>query len=435
MSDRLEQQLNELKNKPQAGAVDSAWLAKNKALLMMQVKNTMPAPIADREAQFAHTVESYRKRWFAPRQSWAMAMRPVFIFALAIIVPFGSWISTVSAARLSVQGDALYGVKIISEKVQLSLTSNKSTKIALHTEFAARRADEVVKLKAQEDVKHDNETKQNIKKTIERLETEIETANVELGALAEAEEPMVVREAARTLDVKSEEIGRVLEKTIDLSVEIPEISEAKELVDGVAVSAVETIVNTREQGEEEENETVDNEIKNTLEDKLKEATSEIDEVLLILDAAANTNTPKIIIEVKNIKDAQDQAEEALAVVKEASESVDSEAFEEAIEKVKEVKRVVNNAQKVAAKIQKESLSAVEEAETEEVVETTTNEGETTESIEEKNTNEETEEQEAQADELQQSEGTVEVDVMDTQESFEPTPTEETVEESAEEVVE
>ncbi len=364
MSDRLEEQLKELKNKPQAGAADSAWLAKNKALLMMQVKNTMPAPVV--EKQLARTVESYKKRWFSPQNRWALAMRPVFVIALAVIIPFGSWISTVNAARLSVSGDALYSVKIISEKVQLAFTSDKSTKIALRTEFAARRADEVVKLKAQPAVTdvEEEEVKENIKKTIERLETEIQTASDELVELAESEEPVIVREAARAVDVKSEEIGRVLEKTAELAVEIPEINEAKELIDEVAVSAVETIVHTRTETEEDnsENEVVDTEIKNTLEDKLKDATSEIDEVLLILDAVASTNTPKLLVEEKELQNAQVQAEEALEVVKEAAESVDSEAFEEAIEKVKEVKTVVNEAQKTAAKLQDESQVAMEETE-------------------------------------------------------------------------
>ena len=182
--------------------------------------------------------------------------------------------------------------------------------------------------------------------------------------LAESEEPVIVREAARAVDVKSEEIGRVLEKTAELAVEIPEINEAKELIDEVAVSAVETIVHTRTETEEDnsENEVVDTEIKNTLEDKLKDATSEIDEVLLILDAVASTNTPKLLVEEKELQNAQVQAEEALEVVKEAAESVDSEAFEEAIEKVKEVKTVVNEAQKTAAKLQDESQVAMEETE-------------------------------------------------------------------------
>ncbi len=393
MSDRLEQQLNELKNKPQAGAVDSAWLSKNKALLMMQVKNTMPAPAVEPVKQLAGTVESYKQRWFAPQnRGFAFAMRPVMVVALAIIIPFGSWISTVSAARLSVPGEALYGVKIITEKVQITLAPSPSSKISLHTEFAARRADEVVKLKAKPaaTAEAEEEIQDFIKETIERLKVEITAVNSELTEMSESEGAEDVREAARTVDVKTEEIGRVLKNSDVLAIDNPEIEGVKELVDEASVNAVEIIVKTVSteeivEGEEviieEGVEAINEEIKSSLEDKLKAAASEIDDVVLALEAASNTNTPRAVAALEDFALVQEQIDEALAVVKEAGESVDSESFEEAIEKVKEATAAVNDAENEVAKIQEATQQTVEvEVVLEEEVDTEAENTTTTEKI-------------------------------------------------------
>lgn len=62
------------------------------------------------------------------------------------VVAVGGWIGAVSASYNSVPGEALYNVKLATEKVQLAAveaTGDKTKTAKLHSEFAERRAGEV----------------------------------------------------------------------------------------------------------------------------------------------------------------------------------------------------------------------------------------------------------------------------------------------------
>lgn len=57
----------------------------------------------------------------------------------------GGWLTTVNAATNSLPGDSLYGLKLITEQMQLRMSSLEERAV-LHTEFAERRLQEVVEL-------------------------------------------------------------------------------------------------------------------------------------------------------------------------------------------------------------------------------------------------------------------------------------------------
>lgn len=370
MSYELKRKLKALSNHTNAGVVDAAWMKKNKELLMMQVKNTVRVTPEVSPESFSAWKRAliFAERFFVTsRRPLVLVARPLVIISLVVALPFSGWISTVNAARLSVSGDELYNVKIISEKVQISLTSNKRTKIALRTEFAARRADEVVKLKANAPEKPESEVHTRIKKTIEKLEEEIKTVDEELDGLSESESPDEVLEAARLVDVKSEEIARVLDKSADID-EIPEIRKAKDLVDEVAVNAVETIIKTKEEGAT----VTDDEIKQSIEGKLQNKEKKIDRVLDDLDyVVASTTVRSTVTEIDENKElqqkAQKQAKTAKEVVVKALESVERSDFGEALEKVKEVDTAVNEAEELLAHLEEDLIEDEDGSDVEEII--------------------------------------------------------------------
>lgn len=83
-----------------------------------------------------------------PQQFVAVAHRVTTVL-LVSGVAVGGWIATVSASYNAVPGDALYNVKLATERVQLvavEATGDKTKTAKLHTEFAERRANEVKKV-------------------------------------------------------------------------------------------------------------------------------------------------------------------------------------------------------------------------------------------------------------------------------------------------
>lgn len=365
-------QFEAIKSRPEAGAVDRAWMNKNKALLMMQVKNTCASDRAETHVEkMAHAGAWWGYR-LTNQRHWMAAVRPLGIVTLIILVPMSGWVSTVNASLLSVPGDTLYGVKIMSEKVQLSLTSNKKTEIALRTEFAVRRADEVVKLQAKPIA--DEQTKGHIQKTIKRLEEEIKTVSTELDKLAQQKDVQDVIEVARNVDTKSGEIVATL-GTGDFKTDIPEITDVKALIDHASVKAVETAVHKLS-----ETGGADEQIKSTIETKLKDAAVEIEKVLFTLQDDKPSSTDRAIdqkqktsIEEKlklaaeavgkalatldydkpsttpKVNESSNAENDALAGTKEVieniSQAVKAEDFEKAVATIKEVQLTLSEAKK------------------------------------------------------------------------------------------
>jgi hypothetical protein len=68
--------------------------------------------------------------------------------ALVLILVFGGATATAFAAQDSLPAEPLYGVKLITEDLRLSLTADPIAEISLLTEFATRRAQEMAQLAA-----------------------------------------------------------------------------------------------------------------------------------------------------------------------------------------------------------------------------------------------------------------------------------------------
>lgn len=137
----------------------------------------------------------------------------------AVVLLLGGWMTTVNAASNSLPGDSLYGLKLITEQVQLRMASLERRAV-LHTEFAERRLNEAVALQQDENVNADN-----VRVAYDGFTREVLSANSDLHAL----------QATGSQDAAST-AGKVEEKLAALDVVLDQSTGAAE-VDDVAQEA------------------------------------------------------------------------------------------------------------------------------------------------------------------------------------------------------
>jgi hypothetical protein len=123
---QLRKELEHLQHVPERGLQASHAGREN---YLAQVRTMKPRPV-----QTNKPVQTGKRR------SWALRMASVIaVLALAL----GSIGGTVYAAQASGPDDLLYGVKILTENIQISLESDPEDRLDLYTQFASRRLTEI----------------------------------------------------------------------------------------------------------------------------------------------------------------------------------------------------------------------------------------------------------------------------------------------------
>ncbi|MBN1584815.1 hypothetical protein JW899_00395 [Candidatus Uhrbacteria bacterium] len=143
MSNRnLQLILAETANERLGGAPHGDWVAKNRDILMMQVRNT-----TDRNACVSK-LESVRNflSVFFPAERVMVTVRAFAVLVLMVGTVFGGGLVSVMACRNAVPGESAYRVKLAVERAQVVMAPNNVYRIRLHAEFADRRMDEAAKL-------------------------------------------------------------------------------------------------------------------------------------------------------------------------------------------------------------------------------------------------------------------------------------------------
>lgn len=342
MSKELHAQLKNLKNHPFAGAVDKAWLNESKKVLSMQITNTLASSVRKDEV-IKNRVRGFLSWYVFGGRPYAITMRVTAAALALLLVPFTTWVTSVNAALLSIPGEPLYNLKVASERMQLTLAGDKQTEIKLRTEFAARRADEIVRLaNTKTEI-----AKSHIEKTVQRLSDEIKSVKSGLESLPHETVATDVVNVARNIDTKTEEIAKVLNKATDIAIDVPQIHEVRALVDSVSVQAVETMVKTQKGTTEDI--VSQKEIKQTIEEKLKTAEVQLDAaVSSVINSTKEVGAPEHKEEIKKITE---QVKSAKDAVVQANEEVKVEKFTEALNKIKEVQVLVNQTEKIATTVQ------------------------------------------------------------------------------------
>lgn len=101
---------------------------------------------AEMQTQPNYTWQAYGD--FAASFVFERIARPMAVGVSSLAVALGGWVVAVNAASSSVPGDALYPIKIATERVQLRLTTSSEQRTKLHMDFAGRRLQEVKEVQA-----------------------------------------------------------------------------------------------------------------------------------------------------------------------------------------------------------------------------------------------------------------------------------------------
>ncbi|OGL66332.1 hypothetical protein A2856_01385 [Candidatus Uhrbacteria bacterium RIFCSPHIGHO2_01_FULL_63_20] len=170
--------------------------------------------------------------------------RPMAVGASVFAVIFGGWVATVNASFDSVPGDTLYPVKLATERMQLAFSPSGERKARLHAEFAGRRLQEVSEIS----VSDRPDKTARLKAAVANFTQEVASANEQLAALGE-ESPALAVDLAVALEQKANEYEALLTQTPTSQSDVDdEVAGAREAVEQVNDTAVETLVSAQEQG-------------------------------------------------------------------------------------------------------------------------------------------------------------------------------------------
>ncbi len=185
------------------------WKESNREILLSQIKAQQGARLRQNQVKALPVVTEYLKSFW----SWdrlelkklvTLALRPLGTIILVVALALGGGIAAVNAAFDSLPGDALYPVKLTTEKVQLALNFNDSAKTALEIEFAGRRIDEIGKVTEQK-IGADQ-----IQVPLQAFTQELGNVNARLDNLAKSGQANEVITLANLVDNKTEDFADAL---------------------------------------------------------------------------------------------------------------------------------------------------------------------------------------------------------------------------------
>lgn len=302
---------------------------------MSEIKNT--TPVADEK--WALELSKIVFPWRVMK----LAARPVMAMASIVVLVLGSGLS-VSASQLALPGDALYGLKIASEKVQVALTFDKKESAKMHVELAGKRINEIKKIKENADSVEKKAKKINV--AMDKFKEEISTAQNKLENLNKESSPEATVEVAKIIDNKATEYQKDL---VTATNELPELNDATQninqsldLADKTSDAALTMIVEKHAQGEM----VLSGEME---EDVLKRVGEKIEitetKVLAVSGQVGGLTLP---VDPAATLVAQQTTDQAKVILTEAREALNQKDLGIALTKAIESKELVKQAEKIAA---------------------------------------------------------------------------------------
>ena len=159
-------------------------------------------------------------------------------FAMVLFV-IGGWMTTAAAASEALPGDPLYGFKISTEKLQISLTFNASKRADLQLSFASRRLSEMAALNAMQS----DDKAERVQVAVNGFKSQVNGVTSTLQGLSEQkDQASVARAVDQATQVYKEVIAAQDEETA-ASVETE--------VDTASDAAVEVIMSNAEENTED----------------------------------------------------------------------------------------------------------------------------------------------------------------------------------------
>lgn len=235
MSQDITRQLKNLKKNPEAGWASRDVHARTRHSLMKAI----------RHAESVHAVGGLRGG--AAYYRWMFGQfisKPVVAGAMAFVLIMGGWMTSVNAASSSLPGDALYSLKLATERARIQLASSEHRAI-LHTEFAQRRYEEAVA------ISNTPEKAEYVEGTLNAFKEQIELANNQLQRLKDEGSDETI-EVATKVDQKIGELNSVIDGVASQSSNeesISKVADAREATQGAENAALDAIVDVHERSE------------------------------------------------------------------------------------------------------------------------------------------------------------------------------------------
>lgn len=224
----------------------SEWVAKNRAILLSQIKNTLPAEPA------VSTEKKLEKLWaalaiFLPRPLVYNVVRPVAVLLLVSFVATGAYSSTVKASYETLPGDWLYPAKRTAERAQgavISFMGDQNTETKFHVSLAQRRASEVKQIIANNDpvkVANVGQTVAELKNELTSINTNLEPGQNSMHANTAKEVKQNTEAIKDTLqDVKN---ALLLSPSSTIQNQaLQQVGETKDLAKDISMNAMEAMV-------------------------------------------------------------------------------------------------------------------------------------------------------------------------------------------------
>lgn len=371
MSNKLRQQLKELHTLNTQINPDQVWVRENKAKLFAQINNTVHADTKERGFSFSHIEQFFSI--FVPNSVATMA-RPVFIFFFAITATIGGWVAGVSASQNSLPGDTLYGVKLATEKTQVtiaSVTGDKAAETQLHLKFAGRRSQEVkqvIENKHSDATERAGEAITELKKSIESARKTVE----DVGQTDVGKAVVLAKDVSKmTNEINKDLTEAAVVAKADVSM-TKEMTNTKEIVTSAGLDTIRMVVEKSSQTDAKTSDAIQKQVKELVIEKIstlsedKKTSNEVlktlselpntasSTALLVLpntslplptSTVSSTNTPSTLSVKDTVKDIVNKVDKSVELVDrmigDARVLVEQKNLVEAIEKAKEVSRVSN----------------------------------------------------------------------------------------------
>ncbi len=225
-------QLKQLKKSPEAGFVSASQKGSGRDFLMQAIGHQ---EIAQPRMSLGDIFIFYR--WNVSQ----FVSMPATLTASIFVLVLGGWMTTFSAAS-SLPGDALYGLKLVTERTQLSLASLEH-KAVLHTEFAENRLDEAAALESSTDP----EKLAFIDEALTAFASELSLAEGNLRQLKE-EGNLETIEIAATVDQKIIALNAAIDSSLEDNGDLPSSAadEIRDITREASNGVVDVIVETHE---------------------------------------------------------------------------------------------------------------------------------------------------------------------------------------------
>lgn len=287
MSKKLRLQLKELHRLSDSINADELWVTENKTKLFAQIANTVRTE--EKQGGFSFANIEQLISIFIPKSMAAMA-RPLLVVAIAIGATVGGWVAGVSASQNSLPGDALYGVKLATEKTQVTvavMTGDKGAETQLHLKFAGRRSQEVKKV-----IENDHpDASKRAEEAIVQLKKSVESARQTVQDVGDKDIVQAVV-LAKDVSKRTTEINKDLTEATAVAKAGPsitkEMAETKEIVTASGLDTIRMIVEKTAQADEKTSDSLQKQVTEIVAEKIS---------ALAQDKQASVNALKTLTDI------------------------------------------------------------------------------------------------------------------------------------------